>query len=261
MNITYLQSPEGLTPYDDQWQELAELIKQQKTNVLVTNEMPFGQWLACEKKFDAVKAKQSEALHNDGLDALRSLNINTVLSSQPLLTGDKLVNEAFVLDQKGYRRAHHKHYFPQETSFFEATWFGTSDQGFNVIESNTLKIGFLLCTELMFNEWARAYRRQGAHLIAVPRASGQSMVAWKAAAAMAAVVSGCYVVSSNRVGQASDGFVFGGKGFAFAPDGTIIAETSEQSPVMSFTLDIKRVEHQQKQYPCYVKEYNNKTCG
>lgn len=254
MKIVFMEGNEGLIPYDVKWRELADSIKLHNADVLITNEMPFGNWLACDKQFDSTKALKSITLHNEGLHALSSLEIDTVLSSQPLFDDEKLVNEAFVLDHKGYRRAHHKHYFPQEPSFFEATWFGTTYQGFNVIESNGLKIGFLLCTELMFNEWARAYRRQGAHLIVVPRASGQSMVAWKAAAAMAAVVSGCYLVSSNRVGQAADGFLFGGKGFAFAPNGTLIAETSAHSPVLSFDLDVNRVQNQQKQYPCYVKE-------
>ncbi len=72
----------------------------------------------------------------------------------------------------------------------------------------------------MYNEWARSYGRQGAHLIVVPRASEQSFECRKTAAAMAAIVSGCYVVSSNRVGISGSELEFGGKGFAFAPDGS-----------------------------------------
>lgn len=106
----------------------------------------------------------------------------------------------------------------------------------------------------MFNEWARSYRRQGAHLLVIPRASEQGFERWKTAAAMAAIVSGCYVVSANRVGKCGDELTFGGKGFAFSPDGSLISETSSDNPVVSFDLDFGFVENQQKQYPCYVRE-------
>lgn len=76
--------------------------------------------------------------------------------------------------------------------------------GFDVLEYRGQRLGVLLCTELMFTEWARHYRRQGAHVIAVPRASGMSMRKWHTAAAMAAIVSGCYVLSSNRAAAVGD---------------------------------------------------------
>jgi N-carbamoylputrescine amidase len=106
----------------------------------------------------------------------------------------------------------------------------------------------------MFNEHARAYGRAGADLIVIPRAAGTSHTRWLAAGAMAAVVSGSYVVSSNRVGNASCGITFGGVGFVFGPDGELIAKTSAQQPVMSFELDLERSRAAKSQYPRYVKE-------
>jgi predicted amidohydrolase len=46
----------------------------------------------------------------------------------------------------------------------------------------------------MFNDHVRAYGRLGASLIAVPRATGLSTDIWHAAAKMAAMVSGTYVL-------------------------------------------------------------------
>jgi N-carbamoylputrescine amidase len=89
-----------------------------------------------------------------------------------------------------------------------------------VVEHRGLRIGVLLYTELMFNEWARHYRRQGAHVIVVPRASGASGK-WDTAA-MAAIVSGCYVLSSNRASQVNDpDSSFGGRGFVYSPTGEL----------------------------------------
>jgi N-carbamoylputrescine amidase len=106
----------------------------------------------------------------------------------------------------------------------------------------------------MFNEWARHYRRQGAHVIVVPRASGGSRK-WDIAAAMAAIVSGCYVLSSNRAPQMNDsGSDFGGRGFVYSPTGELLAETSSSTPLVSIDVDVTRVAEAQSGYPCYVRE-------
>ena len=126
--------------------------------------------------------------------------------------------------------------------------------GFDVVEYRGLRIGVLLCTELMFNEWARHYRRQGAHVIVVPRASGASRK-WDTAAAMAAIVSGCYVLSSNRAPRANDSAsTFGGRGFVYSPTGELLAETSPSKPLVTIDVDVTRVAGAQRGYPCYVHE-------
>ena len=117
-----------------------------------------------------------------------------------------------------------------------------------------MKIGVLICTEAMFNERARAYGRQGASLIVIPRASGTNIESWKVAGAMASLVSGAYVVSSNRVGHAKGGTEFGGGGFAYAPQGRLLSETSRANPVSTIDLDPEAVTTAQKDYPCYVPE-------
>lgn len=254
MRVAYIESPEGLLPHSRQWQQLKTLIANENAEVLLTNEMPFGTWLAVEDVYEHQDALTSVAAHEDGMTALKELNIPLVLSSRPEVVGDRLVNEGYALISGEYCFVHQKHYFPAEKGFYETNWFVTGTKGFEVIKTPELTVGFLLCTELMFNEWARHYREQGAQLIVVPRATGNNDAQWKTAAAMAAIVSGCYVVSSNRVGMVSDELSFGGRGFAFAPDGTQISETSAENPVVSFELDLAFVAKQKKQYPCYVSD-------
>lgn len=106
----------------------------------------------------------------------------------------------------------------------------------------------------MFNEHARHYRRQGAELIVVPRATGRTVEVFLTAGAMASIVSGCYVVSSNRVGHGSNGPVFGGKGFACGPGGNVLAMTSQEEPVSVITIEVEQVRSKQAGYPCYVAE-------
>ncbi len=254
MKIAFIESAEGLTADAPEWGRLSGRIASVAPEALVTNEMPFGPWLAEADSFDREAAMASIAAHEEGLAALTELGVPVVLSSRPVGSGKKLANEAFALVGGDYRFGHQKHYFPEGPGFYEATWFRTERTGFDVVEAGGLKVGFMLCTELMFTEWARHYRRQGAQLIVAPRTTGPSVARWKTAAAMAAMVSGCYVVSSNRAGQTSKELTFGGKGFAFAPDGTLILETSAEAKVVSFDLDLDRVAYQQSQYPCDVRE-------
>ena len=112
----------------------------------------------------------------------------------------------------------------------------------------------LLCTEAMFNEHARAYGKQGTSLIVIPRASGVDTKSWTIAGAMASLVSGAYVVSSNRVGLSRGGTLFGGVGFAYAPQGELLALTAPANPVQTFELDPGVPPRAQLEYPCYVTE-------
>ena len=71
---------------------------------------------------------------------------------------------------------------------------------------------------------------------------------------MAAIVSGCYAISSNRAGIDQKGQEFGGGGWIFDPFGDLIAETSPERPVVSADLDLALVERAQQEYPCCVSE-------
>ncbi len=254
MRVGFVQWPDGLIPKSETWSALCADVASSAPDLLITNEMPFGPWLAASASYNAERAKQSVQIHEEGLEALQALHVPIVISSRPAIEGDRLVNEAFVLEGGSFHSLHQKHFFPAEEGWFETGWFTTSKPGFESIEAGGLRIGALLCTELMFNERARAYGKAGAHLIAVPRATGQSIAEWQTAGAMAAIVSGCYVVSSNRVGSDSGGPTFGGGGYAYAPDGSLLCQSQQARSITVFTLDKQRAEEQKSQYPVYVEE-------
>ena len=253
LKLSICQLPDGLSQEHPAWGDLLRSIEIDRPEIVVLNEMPFGPWIANRDTFDPNLAKAAVEAHERAIPALQRLPA-AVLSSRPVPGPRKLSNEAFLIADGAYRPIHHKHCFPEEPGFFEDTWFAPQLPGFDVVEYRGLQIGVLLCTELMFNEWARHYRRQGAHVIAVPRASGASHK-WDIAAAMAAVVSGCYVVSSNRAPQANDaGSNFSGRGFALSPSGELLGETSTSTPLVTIDIDLARVAEAQRSYPCYVRE-------
>jgi N-carbamoylputrescine amidase len=155
----------------------------------------------------------------------------------------------------GFQGVHTKQFFPNEEGYYEARWFEPGGRHFHVVPAGPVEVGFLICTEVMFNEHARHYGRSGAHIIAVPRATPRGTTRrWLVAMQMAAIVSGCYVLSSNRSGVDSKGQKFGGTGWVVDPIGDMMTQTSATSPVVYYELDTELVARAQREYPCNVKE-------
>ena len=71
---------------------------------------------------------------------------------------------------------------------------------------------------------------------------------------MAAVVSVCYVITSNRNGVDSKGQEYGGCGWIVDPNGDLVARTSWASPVVTYKMNLDFVTIAQSEYPCYVRE-------
>src|SRR5262245_3933153 len=254
MRSGFVEWPEDLSTDDEQWSRLQNSITAVRPDILITNELPFGPWLAEKPAFSEDDASLSVRAHKRGLEALIELNLPAIISSRPVWNGKRLANEAFVLQRGAVRRLHRKQYFPNEPGWFESEWYTGDDSGFAVAEILGIKVGVLVCTEAMFNEHARAYGRQQATLIVIPRASGVNVKSWLIAGAMASLVSGAYVVSSNRVGDSRTGMRFGGGGFAYAPHGQMVAVTAPSHPIQTLELDPKMSACAQREYPCYVPE-------
>ncbi|WP_397452071.1 carbon-nitrogen hydrolase family protein [Pseudomonas sp. NA-150] len=252
--IGFVEWPEDLDPGSSQWSEIYHTVNAAGLDLLVTNEMPFGPWLAEGEKFDLIHAKHSVNCHERGLDALLELEVGAVVSSRPRFMNAGLVNEAFLLEKGEYRAIHQKQYFPQETGYFEATWFRTEVSGFDTVNAAGINIGVLLCTELFFNEHARAYGKLGADLIVVPRATGRIEPHWTVAASMAAIVSGSYVVSSNRIGRSIGGTEFGGVGLVYSPRGKAGDKLTLGNGLFVTEINLDVAKKQKSVYPCYVAD-------
>jgi N-carbamoylputrescine amidase len=256
MRVAVCELPPEMEPGSAAWQELAARVRSAKPALLLLNEMPFGPWIAAGEEPDAEIFERSRLLHEKGVARFQELGATVVLGTRPTRHGERQVNEAFVWTKEtGLTPAHTKQYFPNEEGYYEARWFTAGERHFRVAEAGPARVGFLICTEIMFNEHARRYGRQGAQLIAVPRAVGRaSLPRWLVAMQMAALVSGCYVITSNRGGRDSRGQTFGGCGWVIDPGGEKLAQTSKQTPVVFYDLDLEAVARAQREYPCYVPE-------
>ena len=254
LRVAFVEWAENLATGSAQWDEVKSSVAAARPDLLVTNELPFGPWLAESDVFSREDAQLSVRAHAQGLQGLIDLNVPAVISSRPVWHGQRLANEAFSLERGVARVLHRKQYFPNERGWYESVWYAGDGSGFTVAEVLEINVGVLLCTDAMFNEHARAYGKQKASLIVIPRATGKGTDSWKVAGAMAALVSGAYVVSSNRIGRAVGGTQFGGGGFAYAPQGRLLAATAPYCPVQTFELNPEMPASAQRDYPCYVPE-------
>ncbi|HEY7096459.1 MAG TPA: carbon-nitrogen hydrolase family protein [Terriglobales bacterium] len=254
LRIAFVEWPDALSVDHPQWSQLKGSIAAVRPDILITNELPFGPWIAENSLFSENEAHLSIRAHEQGLAGLIDLGLPAIISSRPVWNGKRLMNEAFVLEQGTGRPLHRKQYFPNEPGWFETQWYAGDRSGFDVEEVLGIKVGVLLCTDAMFNEHARAYGKQKASLIVIPRATGVNIESWKIAGAMASLVAGAYAVSSNRVGKCKGGTQFGGGGFAYAPHGRLLAMTDSTHPVQVIELDPASAEAAQREYPCYVSE-------
>jgi len=238
------------------WRALADRVSAARPDLLLLNEMPFGRWMAAGERPDPAAFEEACRVHEQGLAQLDALGAAVVLGTRPLLREGRRINDAFVWTRAlGARSAHSKQYFPDEKGYYEARWFEAGERHFRVAEAGGVRVGFLICTEVMFNEHARRYGRQGAQLIVVPRTVGrESLPRWLVAVRMAAIVSGCYVLSSNRGGRDALGQTFGGCGWVVDPRGEVLGETSPANPVIFCDLDLEAVRRAQSEYPCSVPE-------
>ena len=260
MRLAVCEAPAKLVAGDAGWHRLVELTTSARADLLLLNEMPFGNWVSVGSERDAEILKSVRQQHIRGLERLNELGTACIMGTWPVQDGSLSVNEAFVwTETAGHVPVHTKQFFPNEAGFYEARWFERGERRFEVAAVGGLSVAFLICTDVMFNEWARYYGRNGAHLIAVPRATPVgSEDRWKTMCSAAAIVSGSYVASSNRAGLDDSGLEFAGKGWIFDPFGRLIAETSSDHPLVSAELELSAVRKAQAEYPCYVEDLPGK---
>jgi N-carbamoylputrescine amidase len=254
LRIAFVEWPDALSSDHPLWSGLKDSVTAARPDILLTNELPFGPWLADSSRFSRDEAARSLRAHDKGMEGLIELNLPAIISTRPVWNGERLANEAFVLENGAVRPLHRKQYFPNEPGWFESEWYAADGSGFHLAEVLGIKIGVLVCTEAMFNEHARHYGRQKTSLIVIPRASGTEIEPWKIAGAMASLVAGAYVVSSNRAGISASGTNFGGGGFAYAPQGRLLSVTDQSNPIKTFAFDPNVPALAQRAYPCYVTE-------
>ena len=196
IKVTVCELPDEPQQSRDVWPELVEHVEKEQSQILILPEMPGYFWFPAIPQFNTRVWVSALKAHDEFLKLLNDVPAATV-STRPVQESNLRLNQAFCFDTR-YRPLRSKYYFPCEEGFYEARWFHRKEKDFKIFRIGRLVAGVLICSEVMFNEWARYYGRQGAHLICVPRATGRNIDRWLVALRMAAIVSGSFVLSSNR---------------------------------------------------------------
>ena len=168
--------------------------------------------------------------------------------------GSRILNQAFVWNPvSGLTLGHTKYHLPNEEGFWEANWYQRGDGSFQPVRCHNANIGFLICTELWFFEHARLYAKNDVHLIACPRATPHSSLEnWLAGGRVAALVSGAYCASSNKISiQGAD---LGGQGWIADPEGNVLGVTKRDTPFLTVDIDLEMAEQAKQTYPRYVRD-------
>lgn len=250
MKVTVCELNDNQAELASEWRHLVAHVTASRSNVVLLPEMPFHPWWMSDPKADADTWNAAVASHQDWQKRLVELRPASVLGTFPATRGGERINEGFLWEEEHYLPTHQKHFLPDQTGFWEATWCSRGDGTFSVVKAGAVAVGFLICTELWSFETARAYGKAGAHLIASPRASVlAARDKWLVAGRAAAVVGGVFSVSSNRRGVSRDGIRFGGGGWVVGPDGSVLGVTSEAEPCLTVDIELEDAVRAKGTYP------------
>ncbi|MDJ0337315.1 carbon-nitrogen hydrolase family protein [Cryobacterium sp. PH31-O1] len=259
MKITVCQLDNRSTAREEVWSLLAAHVESARPDLLVLPEMPFSDWLANDRPTPDAADRWAAAVAEQHrvLTEIEGWNAGAVLGTRPILRdGTSRRNEVFVAtDGQPARGIREKYYLPDEAGYWEASWYDRGALEFPQTRVAGASIGVQVCTELWFFEWARRLGREGADIVAVPRATPRTSTSkWLAGGRSAAVTSGAFCVSSNLGSPLDDAEGFGGCGWIIDPEGNVLATTSEDDPFATVEIDLADARAAKSTYPRYVAE-------
>lgn len=239
------------------WQGLVSHLRAEASELVLLPEMPFYPWLAWTDEVKATLWEKAVTAHDQWMLRLKELAPAIVVGTRPVTQNGRRLNEGFVWESaSGYQAVHAKYYLPNEEGFWETTWYERGSGDFTIAQVNQLKIGFLICSELWFNSHSRDYAKKGVHLIMSPRATPQSTVdKWIAGGRTAAVVSGCFSLSSNFRRSGGQEIDWGGTGWIIEPEeGRLLGLTSPGQPFVTLEIDLEAADRAKQSYPRYIPD-------
>jgi N-carbamoylputrescine amidase len=250
MKVTVCELPDDRGAFETAWEELVACVRKQQSDLVLLPELPFYPWIGRTSQLDVHVWLRVQEAHEAMMKRLPELAPAVVLGTHPVVEGKLRLNRGYYwIHKEGYKGVHDKYYLPNEEGFHEHCWFDRGRYDFTLAYVQDMVIGFLICSEVMFNEQARYYGRQGAQIIAVPRATG-GYERWVVATRMAAITSGAFVLSSNR----AEDELFGGCGLIVDPDGDVLVSTSRQNPFATLDIDLTESVQAKKIYLRYLLE-------
>jgi predicted amidohydrolase len=247
-------------PDDPEGAHLRSLLaraREEGADLAVLPEIPLNAWSPATKS-----AREDDAEEEGGPRQKR-------MAGAASSVGIALVGGAIVRDPKGgvrhntallygaggeleasYRKVH----LPAEEGYWETSHYEPGEDFPRVVDGPLpFSLGLQICSDVNRPSFIQLLAHQGAEIIVAPRATPpESYERWKLVLRANAVMAGAFVISVNRP-RPEGGAHIGGPSIAIAPDGSVLAESTD--PVCVVTLKRSTLDAARADYPGYLKRF------
>jgi N-carbamoylputrescine amidase len=250
MRITICELPHEAAALREAWAGLCEHTARHASELVLLPECAFVPAMWELDAFDCRRWDCALLLSETWLGRLHELGAEHVVGTRPIDVGGRPFDQGYIwTPASGVVPLRRKFFLPDEPGSWEARWFDEGDAAFPVFQAGPLSFGLNICTELWALETYGDYAGK-AQVVLSPRATGTDTYAkWLAAGMVAAVRSGAYSVSSNRVDRSGS---CGGAGWVIGPNGEVLATTTPAAPFATVDVDLATWEEARTGYPRYV---------
>ncbi len=254
MRVTVCELPHEPEALAAAWAALCEHTRAHRSELVLLPELAMVEPVWESDRFDSARWSAIEALSDEWLRRLPELQVEHVVGTRPWCSGGRRLNQAWLRSYTGGDVGIHplrsKYFMPEEPGTWEATWFDRGDPEFPAFHAGPASFGVNVCSELWALETYGAYAALGVDLLLSPRATAlETTETWLALGTVAAVRSGAFSLSSNRVDPSG---ACGGGGWIIDPSGALLAFTSAAEPFATLDVDLRKAEKAQTSYPRYV---------
>lgn len=254
MRVTVCELPHETEALAAAWAALCDHTRAHASELVLLPELAMLEPIWESERFDAARWGAIETLSDAWLRRLPELRAEYVVGTRPWRIGNRRLDQAYLRSyadgEVGIHPLRSKYFLPEEPGTWEATWFDRGDPGFPAFYAGSVSFGVNVCTELWALETYGDYAAQGVDLVLSPRATSlETTETWLALGVVAAVRSGAFSLSSNRVDPTG---ACGGGGWIIDPSGEVLALTSAAEPFATREVDLRKAEKAQSSYPRYV---------
>lgn len=251
MRVTVCELPHETDALADAWVALCEHTIAHASQLVLLPEFAMVEPVWESERFDAARWSAVESLNDRQLRRLPELRAEHVVGTRPLSVDGRRLNQGYLWSlDAGVQPLRSKYFLPEEPGSWEATWFDRGDPAFPAFQAGPVSFGVNICTELWALGTYAAYDALGVELLLAPRATALATTTkWLAVGVVAAVRSGAFSLSSNRVDSTG---ACGGAGWIIDPAGEVLAITSAAEPFATRDIDLTKAAKARHSYPRYV---------
>ncbi len=251
MRVTVCELPHEPAALAAAWSALCEHTVRHASELVLLPEFAMVDPVWQHDRFDVERWVAAEALSDVWRHRLHELRVPHVVGTRPVTIDGRRFNQGFLWSAGGgLARLRRKFYLPDEPGNWEARWFDRGDADFPEYDTGAWSFGLNICTELWAVESYAGYAVGDVQVILSPRATAAGTTdKWLSVGVVAAVRSGAFSLSSNRVDPTG---ACGGVGWIINPQGNILARTTSDAPFATVDIDLSVTAAARDEYPCYV---------